>query len=113
MSTGPQSPMDRISAGFRPTRNKYTCQKCGHHIFTEDRDEGTTPFMIGCTKEGCGGTMESSCYRGRDIFDEPATFIWRKPTRKEYKRASPAMREHFDMGGLDMHPADARPARGS
>lgn len=99
----PESPLDRISRNFRPTRNRYTCQKCGKHIITEDRDEGVTPFMIGCRVTlGCDGLMHSSFYR--DVGNESPTFIWRKPSRKEYKRASRAMRDHFDQGGLDIYP---------
>lgn len=105
MSQGPQSDMDRITSSLmsRETRNKYTCRLCGKHIITEDRDEGTTPFMIDCkATKGCPGTMQSAFYRVTG--DEPPTFIWRKPTRGEYKRAHPAMRQHFDQGGLDLHP---------
>src|SRR3974377_965449 len=32
--------------------NVYTCRKCGGHTVTVDRDEGVTPFMIGCRESG-------------------------------------------------------------
>lgn len=84
-------------------KNRYTCRTCGGQIVTEDRDEGTTPFVIGCrAKRGCRGTMQSSCYRGAE--GATPTFIWRKPTAAEYIAAPLAMKDHFDMGGLDIYP---------
>ena len=32
--------------------------------------------------------------------DKPATFAWKKPSRGAYRKSSPAMRQHYDMGGL-------------
>lgn len=89
-------------------RNAYTCQGCNGTIITVDRDEGTTPFMLGCraTVE-CPGMMQSHFYRGSVVDSAaPATFEWRKPTKDEYKQATPAMRQHFDWGGLDIYPVD-------
>ena len=82
--------------------NRYTCQNCGAQFITIDRDHGTTPFMVGCRGEGgCGqGMAYSSFYR--DVTGTP-TFEWRKATPAEYALASAAMRQHFDMGGLDIH----------
>jgi hypothetical protein len=83
-------------------KNRYTCKTCGGNIITVDLDEGTTPFMLGCrATHGCRGMMQSSCYRG--VTGEPA-FVWRKPTADEYRCASLGMKEHFDQGGLDIHP---------
>jgi hypothetical protein len=89
-------------------RNCYTCRACGGHVITEDREEGTTPFMIDChAKKGCEGPMYSACYRGDFVnSDEPATFIWRKPTREEYRRANSFMKHHFDQGGLYLYPTE-------
>ena len=85
-------------------KNRYTCDTCNGSIVTEDRDEGTTPFMLGCrAKTGCKGMMRSSFYRGV-APDEPVDFIWRKPTSTEVMRASKAMLQHFAMGGLDIYP---------
>lgn len=83
--------------------NRYTCQKCRGSIVTVDADEGTTPFMLGCrATEGCNGDMHSSFYR---VAGTPAPqFEWRKATPEEYAAADPAMQQHFDMGGLDIHP---------
>lgn len=82
--------------------NRYTCQKCGGQIVTVDRDEGVTPFMLMCRATGgCDGHMYSSMYRG--VTGEP-TYEWRKATPEEFAKASIAMKEHFSMGGLDIHP---------
>lgn len=83
--------------------NRYTCQVCRGTITTMDVDDGTTPFMLDChATEGCHGTMTSSMYRVP--IDAVPTFVWRKATAEEYKAASPAMRHHFDLGGLDIFP---------
>lgn len=82
--------------------NRYTCEDCKQSIVTIDRDKGTTPMMLRCrATRGCKGMMMSAWYT--DVKGEPA-FEWRKPTKKEYRRASAPMKEHFDMGGLDIYP---------
>ena len=93
-----------------PRLNKYTCRTCGHSIITVDRDEGVTPFMIGCkATQGCAGDMYSSFYR--NVSGQP-TFEWRKPTPHELAKASREMREHFKMGGLDIYPIHREPRDG-
>jgi hypothetical protein len=84
--------------------NRYTCQTCGGHTITIDRDEGVTPFMLLCraTKD-CVGHMYSSFYRA---VEGVPTYEWRKPTLAEYAAMSPAMRDHIDRGGLDIHPIE-------
>lgn len=87
-------------------RNSYQCTTCGGIVFTEDRDEGVTPFMMGCrATDGCDGTMESAFYR---LPDQAAKvrphYVWRKPTAEEYAAMSSAMKTHIDQGGLDLHP---------
>lgn len=86
--------------------NSYTCDTCRKSIITIDRDDGTTPFMLGCrATAGCKGMMQSAFYTGPLInAGAQATFEWRKATYKEYVRASREMKQHFDMGGLDIHP---------
>lgn len=80
--------------------NRYTCDTCRSSIVTVDRDEGVTPFMLGCrASPGCPGMMQSSFYR--DVRGA-ATFEWRKLTPEQLIKASPAMREHARMGGLDI-----------
>jgi len=87
-------------------RNAYTCKTCGQTIITVDVDEGTTPFMLACRATiGCDGMSESHLYTGFVVNgSEPAMFDWRKPTKKEYSKSSPAMQQHFDMGGLQIYP---------
>lgn len=90
-------------ASFKGKKNIYTCVACGSHIVTVDADEGTTPFMVGCTVPGCEGHMRSSMYR---IFDQGmrAYWEWHKPTAIE--ALSNAERAHVDQGGLLMRHID-------
>ena len=87
-------------------RNAYVCQKCNKHIITVDRDPGVTPFMLLCrATPQCTGMMRSEFYCGGLVMsEEKPTFEWRRPTDKEYDEASKGMQEHFDKGGLDLHP---------
>jgi len=43
-------------------KNIYTCDTCGHEIKTANRDEGTTPMLIGCTVYKCVGMAQSKMY---------------------------------------------------
>jgi hypothetical protein len=87
--------------------NRYRCEKCHKSIVTVDRDEGVTPFMLNCRRTpGCSGQMTSRFYQVESVWGPP-TFEWRKPTKKEYKRMSPAMKQHIDQGGLDIYPIRA------
>ena len=96
-------------------RNAYSCLSCGKTIITEDQDEGVTPFMVSCrVTPRCAGMMQSHFYRGPEVESgRPVAFIWRKPTKREYKRSSPAMRQHFDDGGLNIYPARAQSRGGN
>lgn len=88
---------------FQNQLNRYTCTSCEGHIVTIDRDDGTTPFMLRCrATDGCNGMMQSSFYRVPP-YAVP-TFEWRKPTYTEFRKSSKAMQQHFEMGGLDIHP---------
>lgn len=90
--------------------NRYTCQTCGGSIITIDRDKGVTPFMLLCrAKAGCNGHMYSSFYRG--VQGKP-TFEWRKPTSAELAKSSLAMQQHFEQGGLDIHPIERSAVNG-
>ena len=86
---------------FQGKKNIYTCEKCGFHVVTVDRDEGVTPFMIACRAFGCDGHMHSSMYR---VFDQriKARFEWYRPGEPELAMMSPAMQDHVRMGGLAM-----------
>lgn len=96
------------SAPALPARrlNRYICQTCKGQITTVDRDEGVTPFMLGCyATKGCEGSMYSSFYQ---VSDGDPTYEWRKASPEEYAAAGPAMRGHFDQGGLNIHPIAAK-----
>lgn len=44
-------------------RNRYTCEKCGEHVITENTFDLVTPFMVGCrVTPGCDGMMTSGFY---------------------------------------------------
>lgn len=74
--------------------NIYVCRECGGHTITKNRDEGTTPFMIGCrATEGCKGAAESSFYRVSQKL-EPM-ILWIKPTPAELDAY---LMEHGDKG---------------
>lgn len=82
--------------------NQYVCDTCKGDIVTIDKDDGCTPFMLACrATKGCKGMMQSRFYRG--VCGVPA-FEWRKPTFKEFRKASRAMQDHFEQGGLDIYP---------
>lgn len=84
---------------LRGKKNIYRCAGCNGTIVTVDRDEGVTPFAIGCrATTGCGGMMESSFYR----VDQDATpeYEWYYMTEAEAATVSRAMRDHHDHGGL-------------
>lgn len=100
-----------MTEGFQGKKNRYCCEVCKKSIITVDRDEGVTPFMLPCMRtEGCKGPMTSRFYQVEDVWPEPV-YEWRKPTPKQYKRMSPAMREHIDMGGLEIYPITNVPER--
>jgi hypothetical protein len=82
-------------------KNIYTCEKCGAHIVTVDRDEGTTPFMTRCKADGCEGMMKSSFYRVFDQDMKPSHEWYRaEPADIAKMRNSRACHEHARMGGL-------------
>jgi len=89
---------------FQGKKNLYVCEVCGHHIFTVDRDAGTTPFMTPC--EECKGTMVSHMYRVNQHVR--VTHEWYSPSTDELEIATlgkvfhhaAAIREHVKRGGL-------------
>ena len=84
---------------FKGKKNAYVCAKCGHATVTIDRDEGTTPFKTGCTKEGCDGIAESRLYK----ILEPAlpTHEWYRITDPNDRILKhPAAKYHHRNGGL-------------
>lgn len=69
-------------------------------------------LFAACRTAGCNGMAESHFYTGPFVNGgQPAMFEWRKPTRKERAKSSPAMKQHFDMGGLMIYPFTKPDAR--
>lgn len=99
--TGRKAVARARAESFATRLNRYTCQKCGGHIITVDREHGVTPFALRCraTKD-CGGDMYSSFYRA---VDGMPTYEWRKPDPVEYASMSREMRRHVDQGGLNLY----------
>jgi hypothetical protein len=84
---------------FKGLKNVYRCAKCGHSNVTVDRDEGTTPFKTGCTKEGCDGIATSMLYKVLEPLH--ATHEWYRITDlKDPILRHPASRWHHQQGGL-------------
>lgn len=94
---------DQPLQDIRPRINVYTCRTCERSIVTVDRDEGVTPFLLGCRVGGrCAGTMQSACYRADQTLTP--TYEWFKPSLKNARRKGPAMLDHVKQGGLDIRP---------
>jgi hypothetical protein len=86
-----------------PRINVYSCA-AGHLTVTVDVDEGVTPFMMGCKTPGCNHDTTSSFYpRGPKPphIPEPQ-WEWFKPTAKQLRKMDEGMRQHCEMGGLDL-----------
>ena len=98
--------------------NEYVCEKCNGITRTVNRDEGTTPFMIGCRAAigyACDGMARSSVYRV-DQNRLPA-WEWIKPTPDEFGRWVKDHRqeqhrgwlaEHVSNGGMLLRKLDAQ-----
>lgn len=56
-------------------KNKYTCEICSHEINTADRDEGTTPMIIGCNQGECDGLAKSHFYHCDQDIEPESIFI--------------------------------------
>lgn len=86
---------------FVGRKNAYVCHVCGGKTVTIDRDDGVTPFMIRCraTKD-CEAMAESSFYRCDPTL--VPTHEWYRPGAAEIGAATPAMRQHYEMGGLGL-----------
>ncbi len=87
---------------FMGRKNVYVCKACGHCTVTIDRDDGTTPFLTGCTKKGCEGTAESRCYQVLEPL-EP-THEWYRVKDDAPLLRHPSARWHHNHGGLFLRP---------
>lgn len=90
----------------RGAENVYTCRLCRGYTVTVDRDEGVTPFLLGCRASGregdCKGMAESNFYpKGpRPSHIQAPVWEWYTPEASEYKFLSGPIKEHVDKGGL-------------
>lgn len=84
--------------------NVYSCETCGGHIVTVDRDPGVTPMFLGCrATDGCTGRMHSNGYPDpatKPAHIGPATWEWFRPAST--KGMSAGMRQHVEQGGLEL-----------
>lgn len=81
---------------FKGKKNIYTCEVCGHHIVTVDKDEGVTPFMISCVSSRCSGMMQSSVYRVNQNMRP--SYEWFTP--ESTIGLAPGLLDHVQRGGL-------------
>src|SRR4051812_6698473 len=91
-----QCPSGEDMSGFQGQKNVYVCQTCGHNTVTIDRDDGTTPFLTGCTKDGCKGTAQSRCYQVLEPL--VPTHEWYRAKDDAHLLRHPAARRHHAMG---------------
>lgn len=61
-------------------KNIYTCEICKHDLITGNRDEGTTPMIVGCDQEGCDGLSRSHFYNVDQALEPVSIFIDPKST---------------------------------
>lgn len=80
--------------GFKEKKNAYQCEECASWIVTIDREQGVTPFMVGCGK--CGAMAQSKMYRVSCSM-EP-THEWFRPETLE--GLSQWSADHVRNGGL-------------
>lgn len=91
--------------------NAYQCERCWGIIYTVDRDEGHTPFMIRCrATAGCRGLMQS-CFYADNLQDRGirASHEWYKPTGDQLDGLTVAEVDHVNQGGLVLRPIERRP----
>lgn len=101
--------IDRYLDTYTGKYNLYIC-KAGHHNLSLDIDEGVTPMFLVCRfkikhRRICGQQAHSSMYRltpSQVQSFRPVKIIWREPSPRELRVASPAMLEHYQKGGLHL-----------
>lgn len=86
--------------------NGWRCDECGHHTYVVHVDDGVTPMFLACrATAGCKGTGVSLMYPAppvpQHVIDAVA-WEWFKPTRRAVRRMEPEMRQHIEMGGLEL-----------
>ena len=77
-------------------KNIYTCEICKNEVNTANRDEGTTPMMIGCVVEGCIGLGRSHFYHVDQSIVPEMIFI-RPKNKDEWKIVKEQLKEEIRM----------------
>lgn len=94
--------------------NAWKCPLCGLNTVCIDVDPGVTPMLLACRRTpGCKGLAVSSGYPHQyppEHIVANLEWEWAIPTRKQYMRLDPAMKEHIDKGGLMLQPRTDRPS---
>lgn len=90
-------------------KNCYYCETCGRYTVTVHADEGVTPMFLACRATGdisaCGGRAVSMMYRPEpwpDHVPSEPQFEWFMPSKGAIWRSLPEMRQHYEMGGLEL-----------
>jgi hypothetical protein len=84
---------------FKGKKNIYLCRKCGHGFVSIDIDEGVTPFMTNCLRDGCDGWANSLLYPPALVTkDIPAALEWFKPS--SLAGLTSHVKAHVKSGGL-------------
>ena len=83
--------------------NAWVCETCGLATVAVHRDEGTTPYMLGCRAlPGCTGVGRSMFYRAPEGGWPEPRWEWYRPEGADLAAMSPAMRDHIERGGLEI-----------
>lgn len=83
--------------------NGYYCRSCTGIIYIRHADEGVTPMFLACrATKGCKGSMASMMYRLPDPEFHPLHITYEWFTPDDLSGYDEAMREHIQMGGLDL-----------
>lgn len=88
--------INKIKGYVMEKKNQYVCPE-GHSTVTIEHDEGTTPFLIKCTKCTC---MAMSRFYRVDREAKP-THEWYKP---DIMTVKPYEKEYVLNGGLLLRP---------
>lgn len=84
---------------FKGKKNIYKCDD-GHLTVTIDRDDGVTPFMTACPKDGCSLMARSHMYHEQCQVFEPSHEWYRPNAIQMADEARPGVIDHVERGGL-------------
>lgn len=79
--------------------DRYTCDTCGHIIYTTYRDKGVTLFTTKCKR--CGRTMcHDKTYDKKTVPSYVNVMDWYRPTLDQTLKMPDRVIEHILNGGL-------------